>query len=120
MPADKFELDLSRQEPDLPELREIVVEASRALALLDAVRLEEMALSCPKLIRNLGSMEPAERAELARQAREACGDMAVFARVLEATRANLNVMHRLRDLREGRLEYACPQHLLSERIHGVD
>ena len=31
--------------------------------------------------------------------------MAVFARVLEATRANLNVMNRLRELREGRLEY---------------
>jgi hypothetical protein len=31
--------------------------------------------------------------------------MAVFARVLEATRANLNVMNRLRELRTGRLEY---------------
>jgi hypothetical protein len=35
----------------------------------------------------------------------ATGDMAVFARVLEATRANLNVMNRLRELRAGRLEY---------------
>ena len=34
-------------------------------------------------------------------------DMAVLARVLEATRANLNVMSRLRDLRAGRLEYAA-------------
>jgi hypothetical protein len=40
-----------------------------------------------------------------RQAREAKGDMAVFARVLEATRANLDVMNRLRELRAGRLEY---------------
>jgi hypothetical protein len=31
--------------------------------------------------------------------------MAVFARVLEATRANLNVMKRLRELRAGQLEY---------------
>jgi hypothetical protein len=31
--------------------------------------------------------------------------MAVFARVLEATRSNLNVMKRLRELRAGRLEY---------------
>ncbi len=31
--------------------------------------------------------------------------MAVFARVLEATRANLDVMNRLRELRAGRLEY---------------
>ena len=35
--------------------------------------------------------------------------MAAFARVLEATRANLNVMKRLRDLRTGRLEYTVPQ-----------
>jgi hypothetical protein len=31
--------------------------------------------------------------------------MKVFARVLEATRANLNVMNRLRELREGQMEY---------------
>jgi hypothetical protein len=44
------------------------------------------------------------------------GDMAVFTRVLEATRANLNVMNRLRKLRAieleyraGRLEYGVPQ-----------
>jgi hypothetical protein len=35
--------------------------------------------------------------------------MATFARVLEATRANLNVMNRLRDLRTGRLEYTNRQ-----------
>jgi hypothetical protein len=32
--------------------------------------------------------------------------MAVFARVLEATQANLRVMKRLQDLRTGQLEYA--------------
>jgi hypothetical protein len=32
--------------------------------------------------------------------------MAVLARVIEATSANLQVMHRLRDLRAGRLEYS--------------
>ena len=32
--------------------------------------------------------------------------MAVLGRVLEATRANLNVMNRLRELRTGRLEYS--------------
>lgn len=120
MSAGKFELDLPPQELCLPEIREIVLEASRALALLDAARLEEMALSCQRLNRNLASIGPPERADRARQARQAVGDMAVFARVLEATRANLDVMHRLRDLREGRLEYACPQRILPERIHGDD
>ena len=51
-------------------------------------------------------MTAEERSALARQAREAAADMAVFARVLDATRANLNVMKRLRELRTGRLEYS--------------
>ena len=88
-----------------PDLRQIVQEASRALALLDSSRLEELAFSCQRLNRDLASMAPGERANCARQAAEASDSMAVFARVLEATRANLDVMHRLRDLREGRLEY---------------
>jgi hypothetical protein len=49
--------------------------------------------------------------------------MAVFSRVLEVTRSNVRVMHRLRDLREGRLEYReavlRPKTLaLTESIHG--
>jgi hypothetical protein len=88
-----------------PELRELVVEASRALARLDADRLEELALSCQALNRDLKPESQTEREGLARQSREAAGDMATFARVLEATGANLNVMNRLRELRAGRLEY---------------
>ena len=88
-----------------PELKQLVAEASRALARLDAERLEELALSCRALNRDLAACAPEDRAGLARQARDAAGDMAVFARVLEATRSNLNVMERLRELREGRFEY---------------
>jgi plasmid stability protein len=97
------------------KLKELVVEASRALALLDADRLEELALSCQALNRDLEyrSLEPegrtAMRAALAVQAREAAGEMAVFGRVLEVTRANLDVMNRLRELRSGQLEYGGPQ-----------
>ena len=36
-----------------PKLKELVVEASRALARLDADRLEELALSCQALNRDL-------------------------------------------------------------------
>ncbi len=89
-----------------PKLKELVVEASQALARLDAERLEELALSCQALNRDLAEADRDARAALAVESREAVGDMAVFARVLEATRANLNVMNRLRELREGRLEYA--------------
>lgn len=88
-----------------PELKELVVEASHALARLDSSRLEELALSCQALTRARNTEDLGERTLLAQQAREAVADMAVFARVLEATRANLGVMKRLRELRAGQLEY---------------
>jgi hypothetical protein len=91
--------------PKLPELRELVVEASQALARLDSNRLEELALSCQALNRDFTPANVEGRAELTRQAHEAAGEMAVFQRVLEATRSNLNVMKRLHELRAGRLEY---------------
>jgi aryl-alcohol dehydrogenase-like predicted oxidoreductase len=103
-----------------PELKQLVVEASRALANLDADRLEELALSCQALNRALTPMSPDQRKTLARQSREAAGDMATFARVLEATRANLQVMKRLRDLRTGRLEYSVPQLLGRTGKEGAD
>jgi hypothetical protein len=99
----------SEERQEHPELRELVVETSRALARLDAERLEELALSCQALTQDLARADAVERALLGRQARESVGDIAIFARVLEATRANLNVMNRLRDLRAGRLEYGEPQ-----------
>jgi aminopeptidase N len=92
-----------------PRLKEIVVEASRALAHLDAGRLEELALSCQALNRDLVEVDSEARDAFAIECQEAVGDMAVFTRVLEATRANLHVMNRLRELREGRLEYGRPQ-----------
>jgi hypothetical protein len=91
--------------PENPELRQIVVEASHALARLDADRLEELSLSCQALNRDLASGAGENGIELARQSREAVRDMALFARVLEVTRANVNVMSRLRALRTNRLEY---------------
>jgi hypothetical protein len=92
----------------LPQLKELVAEASRALAQLDTPRLEELALCCQALNRDLVAVPNEDRARLAREASAAQGDMAVFARVLDATRANLNVLNRLRELRAGRLEYGQP------------
>ncbi|MGA8728251.1 MAG: hypothetical protein WB608_05830 [Terracidiphilus sp.] len=89
-----------------PCLKEIVVEASQALARLDAARLEELALSCQAFNR---MPEPNERAARAQEAGEAAREMAVLGRVLEATRANLRVMKRLQELRAGQLEYAPQQ-----------
>lgn len=104
-----------------PQLKELVVEASRSLARLDAERLEELALSCQALNRDLAQADATKRAALAVESREASKDMAVFSRVLEATRANLNVMNRLRELRAGRLEYGEAQArewVLTENGHG--
>jgi hypothetical protein len=96
-----------RERGGQPKLKNLVVEASRALARLDADRLEELALCCQALNRDLPTRDQSACAALAIEAREAAGDMAVFARVLEATRANLNVLNRLRELRMGRLEYSA-------------
>jgi hypothetical protein len=103
-----------------PELKKLVVEASQALACLNADQLEELALSCQALNRNLPTMQHQERIELGRQASAAAGDMAVFGRVLEATRANLDVMKRLRELQMGRLEYSpsTPRPLAVGSLHG--
>jgi len=90
------------------ELKQLVAEASRALAQLDAGRLEELALSCQALNRELTVASREDRVRYALQAREATSEMAVLARVLDGTRANLNVIRRLQDLRTGRLEYAEP------------
>jgi hypothetical protein len=120
-----------------PALKEIVSEAARALARLDADRLEELALSCRALNRELtcdqtrdvtgdvtgdgpgvsnrdassGSppIKETERARLAAEAGAARGDMAIFAGVLEATRANVQVIERLRELRSGSIEYSIGQ-----------
>lgn len=94
-----------------PELRQIVAEASRALANLDADRLEELAACCQALNRDLPPVN-----DLVYQARNAAADMATFARVLEATRLNLNVMRRLRDLRQGAAQYGDANDL--RRISG--
>lgn len=89
-----------------PELKELVTEATRALARLDVARLEELAHSCQALLRIPPPKTNPERESLALEARAAQGDMAVFARVLEATRANLKVMERLREIRAGKAGYS--------------
>jgi hypothetical protein len=89
-----------------PELKALVVEASRALARLDADRLEELALSCEALNRDLLPMSCDLRVDMVRQSHAAAEDMVTLSRVLDATRSNLNVMNRLRELHEKRIEYS--------------
>lgn len=87
-------------------LKQVVTEASQALIHLDAERLEELAKACRALNRPLPPPRSADGTELVRQAEEARADMAVFARLLALTRENLQLMERLRALREGPLGYS--------------
>lgn len=90
------------------DLKDLLAEASRSLSALDADRLEKLAPGCAVLRRGLGTMGSEALAALRRQAIAAAKEMAVFGRVLEATRANLAVIRRLREL-PGALEYNEPQ-----------
>jgi hypothetical protein len=102
------------------ELKELVAEASRALARLDAERLVELALSCEALNRDLPSADSERRQQLERQSREAVHEMGIFARVLEATRANLAVMSRLREMCGARPEYTCESRQPLAIVEGRD
>jgi hypothetical protein len=95
-----------RQGEVRPEMREIVLEASRALAHLDADRLEELTLSCQVLNREHKQVDSAVRAQISLEAIESRRELALLASVLDATRANLRVLHRLEALCRGRAEYA--------------
>jgi hypothetical protein len=85
------------------ELKEIIREAARALALLDAGRLEELALSCRALNRESICAEFSQDIGLRSEIRQ---DLVVFGHLLEATRTNIGVMRRARRSREGRFEYS--------------
>ena len=89
------------------ELNDLVGEASRALARLDAERLEELARSCDALSRNLPAL-PGGDASRAAASPETRRRMAVFGRVLAVTRGNLEVMRQLRAFESGLLEYSAP------------
>lgn len=109
-------MQVARLRANRPALKELVLEASQALARLDAERLEELALCCQVLNRDLNSdlnpdssPSPPGRGKLKdirSEARDAAPAMAAFAGVLDATRANLQVMQRLRAVRRGELEYS--------------
>lgn len=85
-----------------PELKIVVAEVLEALTRLDMDRLEELARWLHSREGDFLAPRGEERIE---QARGAAKEMAILARVLDATRANVSVMRRLRELRAGNLEY---------------
>jgi hypothetical protein len=91
-------------EPD-PNLRATLCEASLALGRLDADRLDAMARYCEVLIRGT-EVVPFSSNGSEPEAREAnLNPMRTLERVLEATRANLEVLRRLHDRSPEQLEY---------------
>ncbi|HEY6490676.1 MAG: hypothetical protein WCC26_19005 [Terracidiphilus sp.] len=87
-------------------LQDLLRDASQALACLDSDRLEALAVSC-RALNPFDSSDAVDRARLTGQAQSVQQDLAVFARVLAATRANIEVMRRLEGLREGKIEYGA-------------
>jgi len=76
-------------------LEEIVKQASRALASLDAARLEELAFSCAALVHE-------ERDALGPDGASPSGiefQLRSLGRMLDYTKTNLNVLHRARSRR---------------------
>ena len=105
----------SIQRAESTKLKQIVAEASRALAHVDADRLEEMTLYCESLLD-----EPIT--DIANY-RETAQEMAIFSRVLDATRANVRVMRQIRELREADAEHShelCGCVPASEAEYGHD
>lgn len=89
--------------------KQIAVDASRALAHIDADRLDELAQSCQALNRDLPLALQDNRDAVLREARQASSAIATFALVLDATRANLQVLYRLREVQAGGPDYGSGQ-----------
>ena len=82
----------------------LIREATAALARMDAERLSELALSCEALNRELAS-HTADACSAKAGLREARKAMRVFARVMQATGANVEFVRRLRAPQSEWLEY---------------
>jgi hypothetical protein len=96
------------------ELKSLLLEASQALARLDARRLEEIALLCTALIR-----EDSQCGLSALNSPEIRKELTVFGCVVEATKANLGVLRSLRDRENLDLDYSLPAlRSTSEVAHG--
>jgi hypothetical protein len=103
-----------------PQLRELVVEITRALVRLDPEGLETLAASCRELRGALDSADPVDRATMAQEAGVAEDEMKVLAQVLQATRANMLVMRHAVAPPVGCTGYGPgrARRLTTERTHG--
>jgi hypothetical protein len=84
--------------------KDLIVEAAGALARLDADRLEELAEWCKSGSPGGVSDELTRLASAGAASEDLRYQMAVFDRVLEATRVNLNVLRRAGEIRSSLIE----------------
>jgi|SRR5579859_647036 len=89
---------MSKVEPQ-SELKGLITSATEALAQLDAEALEALTLAC----KEMASCSAAAREE--RASGWNGSSLATFARVIEASRANLRVLRQLSAMRTTRLDY---------------
>jgi hypothetical protein len=106
-----------------PVLRSIVVEATEALARLDADRLEELVLSCQKLSREFSphtetydaastaallatGILPTQLNKYHSPSANSSPEMAVFGRLLALTRENISILTRVRLRKSSPLGYS--------------
>jgi hypothetical protein len=99
------------------------MEASGALARLDADGLETLAASCQALSCEFASTGSGNLEALAHEARDAAREILSFARVLDEMRTSLRVMSSVMNLQRGLPGYG-PQagygRRRMERTHGDD
>lgn len=84
------------------DLKTLLAEASQALLRFDGPSLDEIASSTAASVRELDCGSGPLRLNLT----EIRVALAVFRRVVEATRANLDVLHKLRDREAPDLSYS--------------
>ncbi len=80
-------------------LKQVIEDASQALATLDTGRLEELAAACRGLNRGLQTASADSLTQFAQEAEEARPDLAILSRIVDATRENLRVLHRAQERR---------------------
>lgn len=113
---------MEQDDPSM-EWKIILADASHSLTQLDAARLEEMAISCAALVRERQQVHCDLHWRPTTLPRATESEMAVFTRVLEATKANLEVLRRVCERRTTQLEYGQARGLsesLVENDHGDD
>ncbi len=101
------------------QLKNVAIEASQALASLDAERLEALVVSLTRADRNGRSLS--EELTTVEEAVAAVGSMSLLAKMLEATRANLRVIEQAADMTNGSAGYgpgAASRWNAMERAHG--